>query len=162
MGDKRKLLFVLWQIIIWDNRLHETRHSFVLTLLQLLVVMRQGDEILNLLLWPLADYVMPVHKLDKAPPPPAATTGPWAEKWGTRNLLGGPWGFIHGGEKPRRHLEWPEKAAPPLIKQSYLPWLSEQNTGWISEPSCPLLWMNLCKTCKTKTVPVSLAVMPGG
>lgn len=28
--------------------------------------MRQGDEILNLLLWPRADYVVPVHKLHKA------------------------------------------------------------------------------------------------
>ena len=55
--------------MIWDNRLNETRNSFVLfTLLQLLVVMRQGDEILNLLLWPQADYVVPVHKLDKASP----------------------------------------------------------------------------------------------
>ena len=32
--------------------------------------MRQGDEILNLVLWPLADYVVLVHKLDKASPPP--------------------------------------------------------------------------------------------
>ena len=30
--------------------------------------MRQDDEILNLLPWPLADYVVPVHKLDTASP----------------------------------------------------------------------------------------------
>lgn len=114
--------------MIWDNRLNETRNSFVLfTLLQLLVVMRQGDEILNLLLWPRADYVVPVHKLHKASHLQVAPEQESEEQ----EPLGegrGPLGFMHGREKPCRHWEWPERAAPPLIKQSTLPWLREQNT----------------------------------
>ena len=119
MGDKRKLLFVLWQIIIWDNRLHETRHSFVLTLLQLLVVMRQGDEILNLLLWPLADYVMPVHKLDKAhPPPPPQQLAPEQKSEGQGTCWGGPGGSYTGEKSPadtwsgqkRQHHLWLNRA----------------------------------------------------
>lgn len=62
--------------------------------------MRQGDEILNLLLWPLADYVVPVHKLDKASPlqlaPEQKSEGQGTYWWGE----GGAGGSYTGKKSP--------------------------------------------------------------